>query len=149
MFKEILNRAAYHQFYISDLYTAGIQLVGTEVKSIRKGTINMGDAFCVFINGELYLKNMHVSEYSMGNIQNHEPLRERKLLLKKQELKKLKGKVKERGYTIVPTRMFLSETQYIKLEIGLAKGKNNADKRDSLKKKEAKREVDRITKNRD
>jgi SsrA-binding protein len=146
MFTEISNKAAYHHFYISDLFIAGVQLLGTEVKSIRAGKVNMGDCFCFFVGADLYIKNMHISEYAMGNLQNHEPMRIRKLLLHKTELKKLKVKVKEKGFTIIPTKLMLSETGYIKAEIGLAKGKNVADKRDTLKKKEATRELSRLVK---
>jgi SsrA-binding protein len=143
MFNEIVNRAATFHFLIQDKYTAGMQLLGSEVKSIRDGKANLGDAYCYFNKGELYVKNLHITEYKGANQFNHEPRRERKLLLEKQELKKLSSKVKERGFTIIPMRILLSESGYLKLEIGLAKGKNNANKKDSIKEKDVKREMDR------
>ena len=143
MFTEINNRAAAFHFNLLDKYEAGLQLVGSEVKSIRQGKINLGDAFCFFQGGELWIKNMHISEYKLANINNHEPLRLRKLLLNKKELKKLQTKVKEKGYTIIPTRIFQSETGFLKIEIALAKGKNHANKKDSIKEKDIKRETDR------
>ena len=143
MFNEIVNRSATFNFIIIDKYNAGLQLVGSEVKSIRDGKANLSDAYCYFKKGELFIKNLHITEYKLANQFNHEPLRERKLLLEKQELKKLNSKVKERGYTIIPMRIFLSESGFLKLEIGLAKGKNSANKKDSIKQKDMKREMDR------
>jgi SsrA-binding protein len=143
MFTEISNRAASFHFNLLDKYEAGLQLTGSEVKSIREGKINLGDAFCFFQGGELWIKNMHISEYKLANINNHDPMRLRKLLLNKKELKKLQTKVKEKGYTIIPTRIFQSETGFLKIEIALAKGKNVASKKDSIKEKDIKRETDR------
>jgi SsrA-binding protein len=143
MFTEINNRAASFHFNLLDKYEAGLQLTGSEVKSIRQGKINLGDAFCYFQGGELWIKNMHISEYKLANINNHDPMRIRKLLLNKKELKKLQTKVKEKGYTIIPTRIFQSETGFLKMEIALAKGKNVASKKDSIKEKDIKRETDR------
>ncbi len=143
MFTEISNRAASFHFNLLDKYEAGLQLTGSEVKSIRQGKINLGDAFCFFQSGELWIKNMHISEYKLANINNHDPMRIRKLLLNKKELKKLQTKVKEKGYTIIPTRIFQSETGFLKMEIALAKGKNVASKKDSIKEKDIKRETDR------
>jgi SsrA-binding protein len=143
MFTEINNRAASFHFILLDKYQAGLQLIGSEVKAIRSGKINLGDAFCYFQQGELFIKNLHISEYKLSNRFNHDPMRLRKLLLKKQELKKLQGKVKERGLTIVPTRIFESETGFLKIEIALAKGKNSANKKESIKEKDVKRETER------
>ncbi|MEY4875168.1 MAG: hypothetical protein RL708_317 [Bacteroidota bacterium] len=143
MFTEINNRAASFHFILLDKYQAGMLLVGSEVKAVRSGKINLGDAFCYFQKGELFIKNLHISEYKLSNRFNHEPMRLRKLLLKKQELKKLQGKVKERGLTIVPTRIFESETGFLKIEIALAKGKNSANKKESIKEKDIKRETER------
>ncbi|MEY2829469.1 MAG: hypothetical protein RIQ33_1327 [Bacteroidota bacterium] len=144
MFTEINNRAATFHFIILDKYQAGLLLVGSEVKAIRSGKVNLGDAFCYFQDGELFIKNFHISEYKLSNRFNHEPMRLRKLLLRKQELKKLHGKVKERGLTIIPTRIFESETGFLKIEIALAKGKNAANKKESIKEKDVKRETDRF-----
>jgi SsrA-binding protein len=143
MFTEVVNRSASFHFTLISTYDSGMQLLGSEVKAIRAGKVNLSDAFCYFKKEELWIKNLHISEYTMANQFNHEPLRERKLLLNKQELRKLKTKVKERGYTIIPTKIFLSETGFIKLQIALAKGKNVANKKDSIKQKDAKREMDR------
>ena len=139
----IVNRKASFEFELLDNFTAGIQLTGTEIKSIREGKVNMSDAFCAFQGTELFVRNMHISEYSQGTHYNHEPKRSRKLLLKKRELKKMLNKVKEKGFTIVPLKMFLSDTGYAKMEVSLARGKKTYDKRDSLKEKEGKRELDR------
>ena len=139
----ISNKKAYFEFEILEKFTAGVALTGTEIKSIRNGKVNMSDAFCSFLSGELYVRNLHISEYEMGTHYNHAPKRERKLLLKKKELNKLLTKVKEKGLTIMPLKMFLSTTGYCKLEIGLAKGKKIHDKRDSIKEKDLKREMAR------
>jgi SsrA-binding protein len=139
----ISNKKAYFEFEILEKFTAGIVLTGTEIKSIRNGKVNMSDAFCSFITSELFVRNLHISEYEMGTHYNHAPKRERKLLLKKKELKKLLAKVKERGLTIIPLRMFLGSTGYAKLDIGLAKGKKIYDKRDSIKEKDQKRDMAR------
>jgi SsrA-binding protein len=139
----ISNKKAYFEFEILEKFTAGIVLTGTEIKSIRNGKVNMSDAFCSFITGELFVRNLHISEYEMGTHYNHTPKRERKLLLKKKELRKLLSKVKEKGLTIVPLRMFLGTTGYAKLDIGLAKGKKIHDKRDSIKEKDLKRDMAR------
>ena len=144
MFTEIKNRAASFNYIVLDKYEAGMQLTGSEVKSIRSGKVNMGDAFGYLKDGELWLKNLHISEYKLANQNNHEPLRIRKLLLRKQELKKLQAKIKVKGYTIVPLRIFESETGFLKLEIALAKGKNHANKKESIKEKDIKRETQRI-----
>lgn len=137
------NRKANFHYQILDKFTAGIQLTGTEIKSVREGKVNLNDSYCHFKRGALYVRNMHISEYKLGNINNHEPKRERKLLLKKRELQRLENKIKERGYTIVPTMVFLNERGIAKLEIALAQGKKRHDKRQAIKEKDIKREMDR------
>jgi SsrA-binding protein len=126
---EIKNRQAYFEYYIDDKYVAGIVLTGTEVKSLREGKASFNDSYCIFNKGELWIKSFHISEYSHGTVNNHDPVRERKLLLSKRELKKLEAKIKEKGYTIIPLRLFFNEKNLAKLEIGLAKGKKLHDKR--------------------
>jgi SsrA-binding protein len=140
---EISNRKAGFEYAFIQKFEAGMVLRGSEIKSIRDGKVNMGDAYCVFLNGELYVKNLHISEYKMASYLNHEPLRERKLLLKKNEIKKLSEKIKNQGVTIVPTRLFFNAKGFAKLEIALATGKKLYDKRESLKEKSVKREIDR------
>lgn len=142
----IQNKRASFEFTFIDKYIAGIQLLGTEIKSLREGKANLTDGFCFFNKGELFVKSMHISEYSKGTYNNHEPMRERKLLLNKQELRKLEGKIKEKGLTIIPIRLFINEKGFAKLEIALAKGKKIYDKRESIKKKESDRELKRISK---
>lgn len=144
---EIINKKAKHEF--SFLYTidAGILLQGTEIKSIRLAKVNMSDAYCLIKKGELFVNNIHISEYKYGTYNNHEPKRPRKLLIKKLELKKLHTKVKEKGFTIVPYRLFISDRGFAKLEIALAKGKKDFDKRHTLKEKDAKRDMARTLKN--
>lgn len=139
----IKNRKARHDYEILETFTAGMQLVGTEIKSIRQGKANLVESYCYFENEELFVKNMHIAEYDFGNIFNHEPNRERKLLLSKRELAKLEKKLKDQGLTIVPLKMFINDRGWAKLEIALAKGKKQHDKRDSLKDKQLKRDIDR------
>ncbi|RAJ79980.1 SsrA-binding protein [Chitinophaga dinghuensis] len=140
---ELRNRSAYFEYAIEDKYIAGIVLTGTEIKSIRAGRVSFNDAFCYFSKGELFVKSLHIAEYSHGTAANHDPLRERKLLLTKKELRKLENKMKERGYTIIPLRMFITEKSLAKMEIGLGKGKKLHDKRDSIKQRESERELRR------
>ena len=142
----IKNKKAYFEYEILDKYTAGIQLQGTEVKSIRGSRASLIDSYCQFYNHELYVKNMHIAEYSFGSMNNHELKRERKLLLNKKELQKLERKLKESGLTIVPLNMYLNENGLVKLNIALAKGKKTYDKRESLKQKDDKRAIDRAMK---
>jgi SsrA-binding protein len=142
---EIKNKKADHLYELTDEITAGMQLYGTEIKSIRQGKASLADSFCFFIENELYVK-MHITEYSHGTYNNHEAKRERKLLLTKRELKKLRRKTKIKGFTIVPIRLFINERGYAKLEIALAKGKRAYDKRQDLKTKDTKREMDRMMK---
>ncbi len=140
---EIKNRKAEYQYELKSKYEAGIKLTGTEVKSIRNGDANLNDAYCYFIKGELYVRSMHISEYKHGSHHNHEPRRDRKLLLKKHELRKLEKHVKEKGQTIIPTRLYINERGLAKLEIALAKGKKVYDKSKSIKEKDQKREMER------
>jgi len=142
----IKNKKVYFEYEILEKFTAGIQLQGTEIKSIRAGRAGLVDSFCQFYNAELYVKNLHIAEYFFGSINNHEAKRERKLLLNKKELIKLERKTKETGFTIVPLRLFLNDKGLAKLEIALVKGKKTYDKRESLKQKDAKRDIDRAMK---
>lgn len=139
----IKNRKAYHNYEITDKWVAGLKLTGTEVKSLRNGKASIGEGYCHFKGGELWVKNVHIAEYTQGNIYNHEPTRERKLLLQKRELKRLHDAVREKGMSIVPLRIFFNDRGFAKLEIGLARGKKLYDKRESLKEKSAKREIER------
>lgn len=140
---EISNRKAYFEFSILQKYTAGIVLTGTEIKSVREGKASFNDSYCLFFKGELFLRNLHIAEYGFGGVYNHEPTRERKLLLRKPELRKLQAKIKEKGYTIVPLRLFISEKGFAKVEIGLGKGKKSFDKRETIKARETEREIRR------
>ncbi|CAH0159289.1 SsrA-binding protein SmpB [Peribacillus simplex] len=141
------NKKAYHDFFIEQTFEAGIVLKGTEIKAIRAARVNLKDAFAKIENGEIYLYNMHVSPYEQGNQFNHDPLRTRKLLLHKKEISKLIGVTKETGYTIVPLKMYL-KNGFAKVLIGLGKGKKQYDKREDLKKKEAKRDIERAFRDR-
>ncbi|HEV3413854.1 MAG TPA: SsrA-binding protein SmpB [Puia sp.] len=140
---EIKNRSAYHDYFIEDKYDAGMVLAGTEVKSIRDGKVNFVDSFCVFFQGELWVRNMHIAEYRFGTTNNHLAVHDRKLLLHKRELRKLESKLKEKGYTLVPLRIFFNEKGYAKLEIGLGKGKKNYDKRETIKQRDTEKEIKR------
>lgn len=124
-------------------YAAGMVLTGTEIKSVREGKVSMADAYCFFNKGELYVKNLNISRYDNGTYFNHDPLRERKLLLTRRELRKLENKLTDKGLTIIPTRLFINDGGLAKMEIALAKGKKLYDKRDSIKEKDMKREQDR------
>jgi len=139
----IKNKRAPFDFHLLEKFIAGIQLTGTEIKSLRQGKAALGDAFCFFKKNELWVKNMHISEYEKGTYANHEPLRIRKLLLRKRELKKLDKQVREKGLTIIPVAVFISERGFAKMEIALAKGKKFHDKRTSIKEKDMRRELDR------
>lgn len=140
----IKNRKAGYQFEFLDTYTAGMELTGSEIKSIREGKASLPEAFCVFHKGELFVKQMHIAPFKEGAYANHEPTRTRKLLLKKQELQKLEKKSQEVGLTIIPTRLFISKKGWAKLNIALAKGKKLHDKRDSIKEKDMKRDLARM-----
>ncbi|OYT12159.1 MAG: SsrA-binding protein [Bacteroidetes bacterium 4572_112] len=141
---EIKNKRASYEYFLSDHITAGIVLSGTEIKSIRMSKANISDAYGAFINGELYIKNMFIAEYAMGSYNRHETRTERKLLLNKRELKKFAIKTKEKGFTIVPTLLFINDKGLAKLEIALAKGKQHFDKRNTIKDKDLKRDMDRM-----
>jgi SsrA-binding protein len=143
---EIRNRSAFYEYFIEDTYTAGLVLVGTEVKALRAGKASFNDSYCIFHKGELYVKSLHISEYSFGTTQKHEPLQERKLLLTKRELKKMEAKMTEKGYTIVPLKIFFNEKNFAKMEIGLGKGKKLHDKRESIKKRDTEKEMKRYLK---
>ncbi|MTI39911.1 SsrA-binding protein SmpB [Fulvivirga lutimaris] len=140
----IKNKRAKYEYEFIDTYLAGLVLKGTEIKSIREGKVNLQDGYCYFRKGELYSKGIHISPYAQGSFYNHEEGRERKLLLKRQELGKLESKMNEKGLTIIPTRLFINDRGLAKMEIALAKGKKIHDKRDSIKDKDLKREFDRV-----
>ena len=142
----IKNRKASFEFQIISTFTAGISLVGTEIKSIRNNKASISDAYCIFIEQELFVRNLHIAEYTNAGNTNHEPKRDRKLLLNRQELNKMLTKVKEKGNSIIPLRLFINEKGKAKLEISLAKGKKIYDKRESIKEKEQKRDIERIKK---
>lgn len=143
---EFVNRKAKYEYHFLETVEAGIQLTGTEIKSIRKGHVNLRDAYCLFLKDELWCRSIFIGEYKQGNVHNHEERRERKLLLKRQEITKWQKKVKEKGYTIVPYRLYLNERGIAKLEIVLVQGKKVHDKRDSIKQKDNKRAMDRALK---
>ena len=141
------NSKAFHDFFIEDKYEAGIELAGTEVKSIRMGNINLKDSFCIIKDGEISVLGMHISPYEKGNIFNKDPRRTRRLLMHKREIMRLFGKTKQDGYSLVPLAIYFKGPR-VKLEIGLARGKKLYDKRDSAAKRDAKREIDRVMKTR-
>jgi len=140
----IKNRKASYEFEFLDKYVAGMQLMGTEIKSIRESLVNLQDAFCYFQGNELFVKQLHIAPYAQGTHYNHESDRERKLLLNKRELTKLREKSKEKGLSIIPTRLFITDRGFAKLEIILGRGKKLHDKRDSIKEKDLKRDLERI-----
>ncbi|MBE6328667.1 MAG: SsrA-binding protein SmpB [Bacteroidales bacterium] len=142
----IRNKRASFDYELVDFYKAGIVLVGTEIKSIRLGKASLVDTFCFFNNGELWVKNMNISEYFYGTYNNHLPRRDRKLLLSKKELLKIRRQTKDTGFTVIPTKLFINEKGLAKLEIAVAKGKKSYDKRDALKEKDDKRNMDRAMK---
>lgn len=143
---EIKNRSAFHDYFIDDKYNAGMVLAGTEVKSIRDGKVSFADSFCIFQKGELWVKNLHIAEYRFGTTNNHIAVHDRKLLLTKKELKKLESKMKEKGFTIVPLRIFFSEKGLAKMEIGLGRGKKQYDKRESIKERDTERDMKKYLK---
>jgi len=142
----IKNKKASFEYEFLEKYVAGIQLFGTEIKSIREGKVNLLDAYCFFRNGELWIQNMHIAEYWWGTCNNHDPKRERKLLLTRKELNKLERKTQDKGLTIIALRMFVNERGFAKLEIALARGKKRYDKREDIKQRDSKRELDRLRK---
>lgn len=142
----IRNKKASHDYEFIEKFIAGLKLYGTEIKSIRQGKAVLADSYCYFSNGELYIKGMHIAEYWWGNLNNHDPLRDRKLLLNRRELKKIERKVKETGLTIIVIEVFINERGFAKAEIAIAKGKKEYDKRETLKRKDAAMEMDRMRK---
>jgi SsrA-binding protein len=143
---EIKNRSAFHEYFFDNKYVAGIVLTGTEVKSLRDGKASFNDSYCIIHKGEMWLKSLHIAEYSHGTVNNHDPVRDRKLLLQKREIAKIEGKLKEKGYTLIPLRIFFNEKNLIKVEIGLGKGKKLHDKRETIKKRDVEREMKRFIK---
>jgi len=138
------NKKATFEYELVERFVAGMKLVGTEIKSIRGGKVNLTDSYCQFVRNELYVINLHIAEYEMGTCNNHIAKRDRKLLLSRKELDKLAKKVKESGFTIIPVKLFVNDRGLAKLEIALARGKKTYDKRESLKAKDAKRDIDRM-----
>ncbi|MFZ1801251.1 MAG: SsrA-binding protein SmpB, partial [Chitinophagaceae bacterium] len=144
--KEMKNRQAYFHYTIDEKYIAGIVLLGTEVKSIREGKVSFNDSFCILDKGECWVRALYISEYSHGNANNHIPVHDRKLLLTKRELKKLHAATKEKGFTIIPLRVFFTEKNLVKVEIGVARGKKIHDKRETMKSRDTEREMRRFIK---
>ncbi|MBW7912605.1 MAG: SsrA-binding protein SmpB [Taibaiella sp.] len=142
----IKNRPVTFEYSIEDKLTAGIILTGSEIKSVREGKVSFNDSYCFFHDGELWIKSLHIAEYVNAGYAGHDPIRERKLLLNKKELRKWAQKMKEKGLTIVPLAMYINEKGYAKLDIGLAKGKKTHDKRESIKKRDTDREMKRFLK---
>lgn len=143
---EIKNRSIYHEFFIDAKYEAGMVLLGTEIKSMRTGKVSFNDSYCMIIDGEVWIKSLNIAQYSHGTVSNHDPVRDRKLLLHKKEISKIAAKLKEKGYTLVPLKIFLNSKNLAKIEIGLAKGKKLHDKRESIKQKDVEREMKRFIK---
>lgn len=143
---QIKNKRAHFEFHILDTYIAGVRLLGTEIKSIREGKANINDSFCSFLDDGLYIRNMHIAEFSHGSFYNHEAKRDRQLLLTKNELKKLRTKSETKGFTIIPLRLFISDRGFAKVEIALAQGKKDFDKRETIKDRDIKRELGRSVK---
>lgn len=141
------NKKAWHDYFVDEKYEAGIALRGTEVKSIRAGAVNLKDSYCSFEKGELFLVGMHISPYEQGNIFNHDPLRQRKLLMHRREIMKLQGQVQQKGFTLIPLSLYFSGS-HVKVEIGLCRGKKLYDKRDSAAERQANRDIDRHMKDR-
>jgi SsrA-binding protein len=140
---EIVNRKARYEYEFLQTFEAGIQLMGTEVKSVRNGEVNIGDAWCLFHNGELFIKNLHIGEYRHASTDQHSPMRMRKLLLHKLELKKLERQVTEKGLTLVPYKIYFAESGFAKCQIAVARGKKSFDKRESIKQRDVQRDLDR------
>jgi len=140
----IKNRKARFEFELIETFVSGIQLLGTEIKSLREGKANIAESYCLFQGHEIFVRNMTIQEYSFGNINNHSPKRDRKLLLTKKELRKLEGKVKDTGVTLIPLALFINKKGFAKLEFSLARGKKLYDKRESLKQKDIKRELSKL-----
>jgi SsrA-binding protein len=146
MAKEINNRQAYHEYFIEDKWIAGMVLLGTEVKSIREGKVSFNDSFCLFFKDELWIRSMYIAEYKFGTSNNHIAVHDRKLLLTKRELRKIQNLLKDKGYTIIPLRIFFNDKNLAKIEIGIGRGKKLHDKRETIKKKDVEREIKRYLK---
>lgn len=142
------NKKAYHDYFVEEKFEAGIELSGTEVKSIRAGTINLKDSYCTFKDGEIFVRGMHISPYEQGNIFNKDPMRVRRLLMHKREILSLFGKTKQDGYSVIPLSVYFRNSR-VKVELGLCRGKKLYDKRASIAKRDAAREMDRVLKSRD
>lgn len=140
---ELNNKKAFYEYFFEQRYTAGMVLTGTEIKSLRSGKASFNDSYCYFHRNELFVKSLHISEYAFGTYTNHQPMQERKLLLTKRELKKLEAKSREKGYSIIPLRIFINEKGLAKIEIGLGKGKKSYDKRETIKEREHSRNIKR------
>ncbi len=140
------NRQAYFNYLIEDKYVAGIVLLGTEVKSIRQGKLSFNDSFCFFDKGELWIRGLYIAEYNLGTTNNHIAVHDRKLLLTKRELKRLQNSIKEKGFTIVPLKVFFNEKFLVKIEVGLGRGKKLHDKRETIKKRDTEKEIKRFLK---
>lgn len=140
------NKKAYHDYFIDETYEAGLVLKGTEIKSVRKGSANLKDSYVRIKDGEAFIEGMHIAPYEQGNIFNHEPRRTRKLLLHKKQINKLAREIKDTGYTIVPTKLYFGDGSKVKLEVALARGKKLYDKRQDLKAKDAKRDIEKAMK---
>ena len=140
---EIKNRSAYFEYFIDNKYDAGIVLTGTEVKSLREGKANLSDSYCYIHKGEVWIKNFHISAYSHGTANNHDPVRDRKLLLQRREIRKIESKLNEKGYTLIPLRVYFSAKNLAKIEVGLGKGKKVYDKRETIKQRDTEREMKR------
>lgn len=143
---EIRNKSATFEYFIEEKFEAGMVLTGTEVKSIRNGTVSFADSYCLIHNNELFLKGLHISPYEQGSYSNHPPTRDRKLLLKKKEISKILQRLKDKGLTVIPLKIFFNDRGYAKLQIGVARGKKLHDKRESIKQREADREIKRFVK---
>jgi SsrA-binding protein len=141
---EIKNRSAFHEYFIDNKYVAGIVLTGTEVKSLRTGKASFNDSYCIIHKGEIWIKSLHIAEYSHGTVNNHDPVRDRKLLLQKREIQKIESKLKEKGYTLIPLLIFFNDKNLVKVEIGLGRGKKLHDKRETIKKRDVEREMKRF-----
>jgi len=136
------NKKAYHDYFVEEVYECGLSLCGTEVKSIRAGRINLKESFCMIRGGEIYAEGMHISPYELGNVFNHDPLRPKKLLMHKSEIRKLAGQVSRQGYSLIPLKVYLKDGR-MKLELGMCKGKQLHDKRDAAAERDAMREIER------
>lgn len=143
---EIRNRQATFEYFIEDKYDAGIVLTGTEIKSLREGKASFNDSFCIIHKGEMFVRSLHIAEYTHGTSSNHNPVQERKLLLNKKELRKIEARIKEKGITVVPLRIFFSEKGFAKMQIGLGRGKKLYDKRETIKQRDNDREMKKYIK---